>query len=133
MELNITFPGGLRVEATNGRHKILTDQSRDAGGDGSAPEPYLLFLASIGTCAGIYVLRFCQAHGLPTEGISLRQRMQWDEARKRLSRVELVVQVPETFPERYRDALARSASLCAVKKTILDPPEFEVRTVAVGP
>jgi len=133
MELNITFPGGLRVEATDGRHKILTDQSRDAGGDGSAPEPYLLFLASIGTCAGIYVLRFCQAHGLPTEGISLRQRMQWDEARKRLSRVELVVQVPETFPERYRDALARSASLCAVKKTILDPPEFEVRTVAVGP
>jgi len=133
MELNITFPGGLRVEATDGRHKVLTDQSRDAGGDGSAPEPYLLFLASIGTCAGIYVLRFCQAHGLPTEGISLRQRMQWDEARKRLSRVELVVQVPETFPERYRDALARSASLCAVKKTILDPPEFEVRTVAVGP
>lgn len=133
MEFTITFPGGLKVEADNGRHRILTDQHPDSGGEGSAPEPYTLFLASIGTCAGIYVLRFCQAHNLPTEGVYLFERSHWDEARKRLARVELEVRVPPTFPEHYRDALARSANLCAVKKALFDPPEFDVRTVVTSP
>lgn len=133
MEFTITFPGGLKVEASDGRHRILTDQSPDAGGEGSAPEPYALFLASIGTCAGIYVLRFCQAHGLPTDGVHLFERTHWDDARKRLARVDLEVRVPSTFPERYREALARSASLCAVKKALHDPPDFDVRTIVTPP
>lgn len=129
MEFRITFVGGLKVMAYNGVHKILTDQHPDSGGEGSAPEPFTLFLASIGTCAGLYVLRFCQTHGLPTEGIMLVERSHWDEAKKRLASVEIEVHVPAEFPDRYRDALARSASLCAVKKAILDPPDFQVRTV----
>ncbi len=133
MEFTITFPGGLKVEAADGRQRILTDQSPESGGEGSAPEPYTLFLASIGTCAGIYVLRFCQAHGLPTDGVHLFQRSHWDEVRRRLARVDLEVRVPPSFPERYRDALARSASLCAVKKALHDPPDFDVRTVVPPP
>lgn len=129
MEMKITFVGGLKVQVDDGRFKVLTDQHPDVGGEGLAPEPYTLFLASIGACAGIYVLRFCQAHGLPTEGIHLVQKNHWDEEKKRLSKVEIEVRVPPDFPEKYHGALARSANLCAVKKTILDPPDFDVRTI----
>ena len=60
----ITFPGGKRVDAQVGPYLIQTDQPKDEGGDGTAPEPFMLFLASIGTCAGIYVLGFCQSRGI---------------------------------------------------------------------
>lgn len=126
MEMKITFPGGSRVDADYGDRVIATDQSVANGGGGSAPEPYSLFLASIGTCSGIYVLSFCKNHGLSTDGVSLTQRMQFDSKTRRLARIDLEITVPPGFPERYRRALKRSAELCAVKRALADPPEIVV-------
>lgn len=128
MELTVTFPGGKRVDAQILGHTIKTDQAPEAGGEGTAPEPYLLFLASLGTCAGIYVLSFCQRRGLSTEGIFLRQRMDFDPSGGRLERVTLAIHVPPSFPGKYRDALVRAADQCAVKKVLFDPPAFEIHT-----
>ena len=52
-----------RWEKVNALYKdliIKTDQSKENGGDGSAQEPFDLFLASIDTCAGINVIVFCK-------------------------------------------------------------------------
>jgi ribosomal protein S12 methylthiotransferase accessory factor len=100
-----------------------------SGGDGTAPEPYMLFLASMGTCAGIYVLGFCQSLGLPTEGLKLTQKMEWDTVTHKLTQVRMDIHLPAGFPEKYKEAVIRAADQCAVKKTIEDPPEFLVRTV----
>ena len=126
-EILITFPGGKRVDALFGDSLIRTDQSRQAGGDASAPEPYALFLASVGTCAGIYVLGFCQARDLDTTGLQLRQRLDFDPVTRRLRGVELQIDVPPSIPAKYHDALRRAADMCAVKKAIQDPPTFSVR------
>ena len=128
MDIRVSFPGGVRVDAELGQNgtMIRTDQSKLSGGEGSAPEPYQLFLASIGTCAGLYVLRFCQSRDLPADGIELVQRQEYDESGKRLTKVSLTIEVPDGFPAKYRRALIRAAGLCSVKKAIADPPEFEV-------
>jgi len=76
----IDFPGGARVDAHFGNFVIPTDQPRSGGGEGSAPTPFVTFLSTIGTCAGIYVLGFCRQRGLPTEGIRLVQQMRMDRA-----------------------------------------------------
>ncbi len=128
MEMKITFPGGLRVDAEYDGRVIATDQGVRAGGEGSAPEPYSLFLASIGTCAGIYVLSFCRNHGLATDGVHLTQRMQYDPQERRMARIDLEITVPPGFPEKYRKALERSAELCAVKRALANPPEITVRS-----
>lgn len=128
-ELTITFPGGKKVNAEYSGRVLATDQSKEAGGDGSAPEPYALFLASIGTCAGIYVLSFCQTRGLPTDGVRLTQRLEFNPATRVLSKVNLDIHVPPSFPAKYHDALVRAADGCAVKKAIQAQPTFEVRTV----
>ena len=129
MELLVTFPGGARVDAQVGPHIIQTDQPPHAGGEDSAPAPFTLFLASIGTCAGIYVLGFCRQRGLDTSGIQIVQRTQPDPATGMVARIALDIQVPPTFPEKYRDALVRAASQCAVKKHLEKPPAFDVQTV----
>ena len=68
-EMTVRFDGGKRITADYNGFQIATDQAPDSGGDGSAPEPYDLFLASLATCAGIYVLNFCDRRNIPTDGI----------------------------------------------------------------
>jgi ribosomal protein S12 methylthiotransferase accessory factor len=118
------------VDASFGSFTVRTDQPAQGGGQASAPTPFATFLASLGTCAGIYVLGFCRQRGLPTEGIRLVQRMEVDPLTHMTSKVALEIHVPSDFPEKYRTALIRSAEQCAVKKHIENPPKFEITTVA---
>jgi len=131
MEMVVDFPGGAKVDAHFNGFTVKTDQPANGGGDGSAPTPFLTFLASLGTCAGIYVLGFCRSRGLPTEGIRIIQRMHTNSLNGALEKVELEIQVPPTFPEKYYPALIRSADQCAVKKAIEQPPAFDVHTTVV--
>jgi ribosomal protein S12 methylthiotransferase accessory factor len=131
MEMIIDFPGGARVDAHFGPYTVFTDQPPSGGGEGSAPAPFALFLASLATCAGIYVLGFCKQRGLPSDGIRIIQRDQRDPATGMVNRVDLEIQVPPEFPEKYRDSLVRSAELCAVKKHIEQPPAFQIYTKEV--
>lgn len=129
--MTVSFPGGKQVRAAFKEFTINTDQSVKRGGEASAPEPYDLFLASLATCAGVYVLGFCQKRDLPTDGISVVESWERDEKAKKVVKISISVQVPTTFPEKYLKALVRTVDQCAVKKTILDPPEFVVEAVSV--
>jgi len=128
MEMVIDFPGGARVDAHFGPYTVMTDQPPMGGGTGSAPTPFAIFLSSIGTCAGIYVLGFCRQRGLPTEGIRIIQRMHTDPRTGLVGNIDLEIQVPPDFPAKYYDALINSARLCAVKKHLENPPEFNITT-----
>jgi len=130
MEMMISFPGGARVDAQFGNYAVHTDQPLEGGGEGSAATPFATFLASIGTCVGIYVLGFCQQRGLPTEGIRIAQRMEADPLTHMVARIRFEITVPPGFPEKYREALIRVAEQCAVKKHLEKPPRFEIATIA---
>ncbi|OGO14296.1 MAG: osmotically inducible protein OsmC [Chloroflexi bacterium RBG_13_68_17] len=132
MEMEITFPGGARVDAHFGPYTVPTDQPPQGGGEGSSPTPFAYFLAALGTCAGIYVLGFCRQRGLPTEGMRLLQRSHTDRATGMVEQVEIEIQLPEGFPEKYRGSLIRAAELCAVKKHLEKPPAFAVTTRAAA-
>ena len=128
MEILIDFPGGSRVDAHFSKFTVPTDQLPVA----SAPTPFDLFLSSIGTCAGIYVLGFCQQRGLPTDGIQIVQRIHSDPSTKMIDQIDLEILVPPTFPEKYRDSLIRSAELCKVKKHLEKPPRFNITTKVIS-
>jgi putative redox protein len=131
MDMVVTFPGGKRVDAVAEGFTLHTDQPRERGGEGSAPEPFALFLASLGTCAGLYVIGFCKARNIPTDDIRIVQRSENDPKTGRLVSVSLDIRLPPSFPEQYRDAVARAAAACKVKKTLFDPPQFEVTASVV--
>ena len=132
MEIEITFPGGARVDAALDDFVIETDQPPSEGGEGSAPTPFSLFLASIGACAGIYVLSFCRHRGIPTENIRIRQRMEGDFEKQQVRSVTLDILLPPEFPAKYARAVARMAEMCAVKKHLDDPPTFKVEAHIVN-
>ena len=128
MEMIIDFPGGARVDANFGPFTVTTDQPPIA----SAPTPFATFLASIGTCAGIYVLGFCQQRGIPTQGMRIVQSLDYDPYTRLVTKVNLDIQVPPDFPEKYKKAVIRSADQCAVKKHFENPPSFSISTSANG-
>lgn len=132
-EFAISFPGGACVDAACGDLVIRTDQPVSGGGNGSAPTPFDLFLASLGTCAGIYVLSFCQQRGLSTDDIRIVERVEMDGETHLVSEVTLEIQLPADFPEKYAPALIRAADLCAVKRHLEHPPAINVVTKAVEP
>lgn len=133
MEMTVDFPGGDRVDAHFGPYTVLTDQPGARGEPGSAPTPFSLFLASIATCAGIYVLGFCRQRNLPTEGLKIIQRDLRNPLTGMVERVDLEIQTPAGFPEKYLPSLIRTAELCLVKKHLENPPMFKVITRTLAP
>ncbi|KOR29062.1 osmotically inducible protein OsmC [Achromatium sp. WMS2] len=124
--IEVSFPGGKRVDAQVGQFLIQTDQSVKAGGTASAPEPFSLFLASIATCAGIFALGFCQSRQIDSTGLGLRMACTWDPLRKLYGTMELRLTLPPGFPAKYRDSIVKAVDLCAVKRHMMETPEFKV-------
>ncbi len=126
MEMNISFPGGKKVNAAHNGFTIETDQPVRRGGDGSAPEPFSLFLASMGTCAGVYVLYFCQERKIDTTDLKMNLTFENDQKTHLVKKVRMHILLPPDFPPKYKTAVIKAAELCTVKKNIAAPPEFAI-------
>ncbi len=126
--MEIVFPGGKRVDAIYKGFTIKTDQSKNNGGDGSAPTPFSYFLTSIGTCAGFYALAFCQERGISTEGLKLILRTDRERQTNMIKKITIEIQLPSEFPEKYNKAIIKSAELCSVAKHLYNPPTFDIYT-----
>jgi putative redox protein len=129
--MEITFDGGKVVTAHSHGHSIKTDQPLENGGGNTAPSPFDLFMASIGTCAGIYVKSFCDNRKILTDGIRLIQKADYDKETGLPTNIKIEIQVPAGFPEKYLQSLINVAELCKVKKTMMNPPAFQVVTTKI--
>ncbi len=127
MELKVRLEGGKKVSTQIGNHLITTDQPVKQGGADSAPAPYDLFVASIGTCAGFYVQAYCESKGIDTSGIEIDLLATRDE-KKAINGFVTRITLPDTIPEKLHPAIRRVAEQCAVKKTIMKNPTFVVET-----
>lgn len=125
MEMIVSFPGGVAVDAEWKGHVIRTDQPEKDGGANAAPAPFDLFLASMATCMGFYALRFCQERQIDPAGLSLRMSLTRDPESKRLTRITSKLALPAGFPDKYDAAIIRAMDHCAVKRVIMDPPQFD--------
>jgi len=123
-ELKVTFSGGKRVDAEYKGFTIKTDQPVYQGGDGSAPAPFDYFLASIATCAGFYVLAFCQSRGISLKNSMVIVRPEKNQETKRIEKIIIEIIPPPDFPKKYEKAVLKAVDICSVKAHILNPPEF---------
>jgi ribosomal protein S12 methylthiotransferase accessory factor len=129
MGIRVFFPGNKKVYADIGNFIVETDQPLQGGGDNTAPAPYELFLASIATCAGIYVKGFCDSRGINADNIELYQDLKWDPIKQSPSEINIKIKVPKDFPAKYHEMLINAVNYCAVKRTIQNQPEFKVETI----
>jgi ribosomal protein S12 methylthiotransferase accessory factor len=128
MYMQIEFPGGKRVNSTYKGFTVETDQPKSEGGNDSAPEPYDLFLSSIGTCAGVYIVYFCESRDIPTEDITMTLCFERNETSHLMEKITIDVKLPPGFPQKYKKAVIRAAQMCTVKRNLIQPPEILVTT-----
>ncbi len=133
MEITVDFPGGSRVNAHFRSFTVQTDQPIKSGGENTAPAPFDMFLVSLATCAGYYVMEFCKTRSIDTKGIRVIQKLEKDAKTKMISKILLEIQLPAEFPDRYIAAVIRAAESCSVKKHLEKPPEFEIYTSVSAP
>jgi uncharacterized OsmC-like protein len=126
MEMTISFPKGKIINATFSGFTVQTDYEKKDGGEDSAPTAYNLFLSSIGTCAGAYVLDFCSSRGIDTKGLKIHLVCQRSTETRLAEQIDLCIDLPKGFPEKYKSAVIKAADLCTVKRNILTPPQFNI-------
>ena len=126
--INVTFPGGARVDANINGRDILTDQPVSGGGNDSAASPFELFLASLATCSGIFALSFCQNKNISTEGLGLTMDAGKNPETNAFEKVSFKLTLPTNFPVKYKGAIVKAMNLCSVKKFMMNMPEFEIVT-----
>lgn len=127
IEFNVSFPGGVGVDATFRGHTVHTDQPQPHGQD-TALSPFDLFMASIATCAGYYALRFCQERNISTDGLGVRMLAEKHTGEKKgIARFDIQLTMPPGFPEKYHDAIVRAVDQCTVKRHLIDPPAIDIR------
>ena len=131
MNIEVSLAEGMKVNATVGKHIVKTDQKTYGGGEDSAPAPFDYFLASLATCAGIFVKVFCERRGIDSTQVSLVQKHDVDPLSHKIKGINLEILLPADFPEKYKDAVIAAADQCSVKKLIADPPEISVRALTV--
>jgi len=125
-EIGISFEGGLKVAAEIKTFRIRTDQSIGDGGDGSEPSPFDLFLASLATCAGFYVLSFCRERDIATDEIRMSMTTEKTPGSKWVGKIAIRIDLPPGFPEKYRTAVVKAAESCTVKAHLHTPPAFDI-------
>lgn len=126
MDIEICFPGGKKVDAIYKGFTIKTDQPEHEGGDGTAPEPFSLFLTSIGTCTGIYVLNFCQKRNIPTDGLKMILRTEKNKETHMINKISMEIHLPKDFPDNHKNAILKTAGLCAVTKHLEKLPTIDI-------
>lgn len=127
MKMTITFPKNKKVDAHYKGFTITTDQPTNEGGDGEAAEPFTLFLASIGTCTGIYILSFLQERKLPTKDLTMTLEFTKNQTTKLIEKITINIQTPPSLPQHYQKALKKVAELCTVKRHLDNPPKIDIQ------
>lgn len=126
MKISVDFSGKKQVTAHFNNFHIVTDQPVAAGGEGTAPTPFELFLSSMATCAGIFVKEFCLSRSLPTDEVHLEQEIEFNRELKRIDKLAITIFIPSSFPEKYDQAIINSAALCLVKRHLISEINFEI-------
>lgn len=127
-KFDITFTGNKKVSAHFREFTINSDQPLTDGGDNTAPSPLEIFLASIGMCAGFYVISFCQSRSIPTDNLSMTQTVIRNDETRRVEKIMIDINLPPAFPDKYKTAVIKAAQSCSVKKFLDAPPEIQIGT-----
>lgn len=123
--VDLEFPGGKKIDAKIEGHTIRVDQSVEDGGEGTAPDPAQLFLASIATCSGSIAYGYCKAKEVSPDGLAFSMFCEYDPFEHRYVRLRMEVTPPPGFPEELKAGLARALDRCFVKQHLIQPPVME--------
>ena len=123
----IKYIGGMKFEAKNRSHSVIIDQPQASGGEDKGLTPPELFVDSLGSCIGVYVLGFCKNTGLNPEGMKIY--LDWEKSADKPSRIKSIkakIELPKADVGARKAALLKVAESCLIHETIKHQPEITI-------
>ena len=128
--------GNLLKEARVGQFTFQSDEAAMLGGDGQAPNPLAYLVASIGFCLLTQLTRACALEDIPVESMSMDVRAAFPlEKKYGISDVSAACEqvtytldvVGDVDPDKLREALEWSESVCHVVRSLKEPVPVEMK------
>lgn len=129
--LVVSWKEGVQFAVAARKHRLLVDQPAEEGGQDAGITPMEMFAASLGTCIGHFIVRFCQRHGISTGGLNIRMGWAYAERPHRVGKIKAEVRLPVNLGEAMRERLLRVAEGCTVHHSLMVSPKVSI-DLAVG-
>ena len=126
MEVKVEYLGKRKFKVMARGHEVMTDLPEKGGGDDSAPTPSELFVASVGSCAALFISRYLETAKLDPEGLSVDMDWEFSEDKSKISHINMTVRVPNSELGARKKAVAAAANKCVIHQTLHNCPEIKV-------
>ncbi len=132
-----TGHGLFQQEIISGRHHLIADEPKDAGGLGSGPGPYDLLLAALGACTAMTLRLYADRKKFPLTHTQVRLRhsriyatdcAECETKEGMLDRIERIITLEGDLDAEQRARLMEIADKCPVHHTLKS--EIDIRTIA---
>lgn len=117
MNIDIRFNNSGKIIPSYNGKEITMDES-----------PYMIYLATTGMCSAVYVRAFFNQRGMSLENVSLTQIITYNSMTNMVEKMNVKVDLQDTFPTKYNKAIKAVVDQCPVKKHMVTPPAVLVTT-----
>lgn len=127
MTLTVSFHGGMRHDIVSGRHRIITDQPAEDGGQDAGMSPVELFVGSVASCVGYFVGQFCARHNISREGLAVDAEWEMAEEPHRVGKIALAIKLPHRLSVDMKERLLKVAHGCTVHQSFSGAPAVSIQ------
>lgn len=127
MKLSVAYHGGMRYDVTSGKHRIVTDQPVEDGGQDAGMSPVELFVGSVASCVAYFVGRFCERHHIPREGLIVDADWATAEGPHRVGQITIAIHLPHRLTPDLKERLLKVAHGCTVHQSIAVAPAVTIQ------
>jgi putative redox protein len=122
-----SIPGTLRQEIViDGKHRLISDEPEELGGEGSAPAPHELLPAALASCVSTTLVMYARRKGWDLGEVSVD--VDYDhQATPRTA--EIAIRLTGDLTDEQLDRLDKVATACPVRRSIEAGVEFSERIV----
>lgn len=122
--LNVKYLEGRSFEATIGNHKILIDLPPASKGKDTGPTPPELFVMSLASCVGMYLVFYCEKAKLDPAGLKIAA--DYEKTADRIGKISVEFSLPSAKSEKERREALVWAEKCLIHNTIQHKPEIKI-------
>lgn len=127
MKLSVAYHGGMRYDIMSGKHRIVTDQPVEDGGQDAGMSPVELFVGSVASCVAYFVGRFCERHHIPRENLIVDADWATAEGPHRVGQINVAIHLPHRLPPDLKERLLKVAHGCTVHQSLVVAPAVTIQ------
>jgi putative redox protein len=117
-----SIPGTLRQEVLiDGQHRLITDEPRRLGGDGSGPAPHELFPAALAACVSTTLAMYARTKAWDIGELTVAVEYDNTSTPRRFA---VEIQVGGDLGDEQLERLAKVARSCPLRRSIEAGVEF---------